>query len=201
MSKFIAFEGIDASGKTTQSKLLAKYLKAEFFSFPNYRTTSGKLIKSYLKKEYSANTNERNNALIFQSLQYTNRLEAHESIFKALANNRFIVADRYSVSGEAYGKAEGLNPFYLKKLSDSLLFPDIQILIDIPVEESFRRRPNRQGDRYEEDIKLLKRVRNNYLKIFKERQNDRWCSYFIIDGTGTVEEVHFEIQRILDGIL
>lgn len=208
-AKFIVFEGIDASGKGTISKMLAEHLQAKLFSFPNYATPTGKLIKEYLQKKWwtvelyqespkhppVTQLNQERDALIFQALQAANRLELIQEIQDYLEDGHIVICDRYIVSGEVYGAADGLSPSYLERLFAFLPQPDITFLLDIPVEESFRRRPDRNGDRYEEDKAKLEDIRQRYLKLFQRRAYDNPWKWQIIDGTQSPQEI---LKKILD---
>lgn len=217
-AKFIVFEGIDASGKGTISKMLAEHLQAKLFSFPNYSTPIGELIREYLQKKWwtvglyqespkhppVTQFNQERDALVFQALQAANRLEFVQEIQDYLEDGYTVICDRYIVSGEVYGAADGLSPAYLERLFSFLPQPDITFLLDIPVEESFRRRPDRNGDRYEEDKAKLEDIRQRYLKLFQRRAytnprkwhiyNNSW-KWQIIDGTQSPQEI---LKKILD---
>lgn len=210
---FIAFEGIDASGKETQSKMLARQLGAKLYSFPDYSTPSGQLIKRHLHQEWQVMEGTRDydgpylnpelDAFVFQSLMLTNRMEVADEIRTHLQAGGCIVADRYTVSGEVYGASDGLDGDYLRKVHLSLPHPDLYILLDIPVEESFRRRPNRGGDRYEEDRAKLEEVRERYLTIFKNRAGSpgsklEGCQWIILDGTLPPEELYRQIVQVVN---
>ncbi|CAD2106168.1 thymidylate kinase, putative [Plasmodium vinckei lentum] len=98
---FIVFEGVDRSGKSTQSKLFVDYLKnnniqVKHLCFPNRETTIGKIIANYLKME-SAFSNETIH-LLFSA----NRWEMMDEIKNLLMNGIWVVCDRYAYSGVAY---------------------------------------------------------------------------------------------------
>jgi dTMP kinase len=217
----IAFEGGDACGKATQTKLLAERLKAKLFSFPDYSTLTGKLILGHLKKHWVCAMTQEGlsaqhppgphplndlTAATFQALMTVNRLELLPQILEARTRGN-IVFDRYYKSGLVYGKLDFLDPAWIKLIQAPLPEPDVWILLDVPVEEGFRRRPERR-DRSEQDRTYLERVRLEYLHEFGY-ENDvhryGWTSeeyregYFIVNGTCAVEEVHRAICGILRG--
>lgn len=192
---FIAFEGIDASGKATQSRMLSATLKAPLFSFPDYSTPYGKLIKDHLhEKWFTLGGDHLLDAMVFQALQLANRLERAPYLVDAV-NTGDVISDRYAVSGEVYGQIDGLPGDYIKQIQMYLPQPDYYFLLDIPVEESFRRRPNRGGDRYEEDFQKLKDVAMLYRKLFKERENQ---NYVILDGTMDKNILHQNVLEKID---
>lgn len=208
-------EGGDAVGKNTQSKILAERLKAKHFAFPNYETKTGKAILSNLTNAWcAASKNVYNdleidhprNAMVLQSLFLANRMECQDEL-KAAARFNHVVFDRYTMSGEVYGALDGLDTKWLRDMNDALpVQPDVYILLDAPVDEGFRRRPERR-DRYETDRDRLELVRKKYIELFKERsemyfENNRFtqvndkpygANYHIIDAVGTVDEVSARI--------
>lgn len=219
---FIAIEGADGAGKATQAKILSEKLNAKLFSFPNYESITGKAILGNLKKEwasaryreYKNQLDERGgtieewasdsyiNALVFQSLQLTNRMELVPEMLDAQAKG-YIVADRFTTSARVYGALSGLDPDWLRETNAQLpVQPDLQIFLDIPIEVSFKRRPERR-DAYESNREFLERVRIGYLELFAAEQTEhartgQGARYVVVDGMGTVEEVAARIAAVVD---
>jgi len=160
--RLIAFEGLDQSGKQTQADLLGTRLAADgrsvqLLSFPDYTTVIGAEIGRALRGErhYTAD--------VMQLLYVANRYERKQEIASARDRGAIVVCDRYLASSVAYGEAQGLDPGWLVALQQYLPQPDITILLDIPPDVSARRK--RDGrDRYEQDLQLLARVRDSYLR-------------------------------------
>ena len=209
---FIAFEGIDASGKATQSKLLAKKLNATLFSFPDYSTPCGKLILSHLKEEWVASPsgfrmlsleeNKENikyvNDMVFQALQFTNRLEKAEELSAALKVGH-VVADRYIASAIVYGGADGLSTEYLEKTQRTLKQPDLNVLLDVDPKISSTRRPDRR-DRYEMDDLMSVRAakyRELWVNMRAKSTQKKASNWVIVDGRPSVEEIHGDILQII----
>jgi dTMP kinase len=184
--KIIAIEGLDKSGKHTQSKLLAEYLKTLGYNvvqseFHRYDTPTGELIMKWLTKQWGVD--QKTIELIMTAdkqaqQQWFNQLEA-EGV-------DFLILDRYITSQQVYAEANGIDPYWTNELQKYMRKPDIEIFIDIPAEESMRRKGkhnNGENDRYESDLELLNRVRQLYLKR----------DMIKIDGVQSVDEVHFDI--------
>jgi dTMP kinase len=216
---FICIEGIDASGKATQSKLLAQHLGAELFSFPDYEQPMGRLILGHLKGYWGAEPDGMDgacklgvvttadgrtisladtkmlNAYVFQALQLANRMEKVAKIKEALAQKRPVVADRYWPSGVVYGSADGLDPEWLERIQAPLPQPDLYLLLDVDVAESSQRRPERR-DRYEGNLEFLEKVHAIYRQLWANRQlregNRQWV---VVNGRLSVEEVGIQIQK------
>lgn len=223
---FVAIEGIDASGKNTQSKLLANTLDAKLCSFPDYDTRSGQVVDAHLKQEWRAVVGHPEHAIartpdgapiempvngrgvwadekyldafVFQALQLMNRMEhacdIHEAIHK---NGQSIVSDRYTASAMVYGGQDGLDMDYLIDIHRYLPQPDVWVLVDIDVETSIQRRPERR-DRYESNMEFLEKVADGYRRLFTEmaaREGPKWQA---VDGRRSVGDVHLAILEAID---
>jgi len=159
---FVAFEGLDQSGKQTQAELLRDRLTSgghtvQLLSFPDYQTAIGAEIGRALRgeREYTAD--------VMQLLYVANRYEWKAEIERARASGTFVVCDRYLASSVAYGEAQGLDAGWLADIQKYLPQPDITFLLDIPPELSAGRKIA-DRDRYERDLSLLSRVRSSYLR-------------------------------------
>lgn len=208
----VALEGIDGCGKATQAKLLAEYLGAEVVSFPDYSTLTGQMIRDHLTGGWEAvdvnNTfisedgSSTLNARVLQCIMTVNRLELLPKIEDLRRRSKNVIFDRYASSALVYGGLDGLEREWLELIQAPLPRPDYYVLLDVPVSESFRRRPERR-DRYERDRDFLELVRDKYRELWAERaarprdlhHPERWIT---VDGVGEVREVR---SRILRGIL
>lgn len=202
MSKLIAIEGIDASGKATQTKLLASKLGGAVMSFPDYDSITGGLIKAYLGEEWETVTTKvsqldpnKLDGMLFQCLQALNRYEVADEI-RARAATAPLVFDRYTASGFVYGSEDKVPMDWMRAVHSSLPQPDLWILVDVPVEASFARRPERR-DRNETNRPLLERVRVGYLRLFEEMQSKR-LPWHVVSGMGTTDEVHARIMGVVE---
>lgn len=162
--KLITFEGIDQSGKRTQSNLLHNNIvkighSSDLLSFPVYETTIGSEIRKALRqKNYPVHA--------MHMLLSANRWEHLDLIKKYLNKNDFLISNRYFHSNLAYGLARGLNKSWLLNLDKGLPKPDLVILLDTNPNVSFSRK-HMQRDNYE-NISFLKQVRKIYLDLSKE---------------------------------
>ena len=135
----IVFEGIDQSGKGTQSKLFVKKLRqlgyrAEYMHFHDINTPLGKEIQMFLegKRYYSSEVRQ----LLFTA----NRYERSKYIENRLDEIDFLIIDRYIPSGLAYGLANGLDLDWMIGIESKLPQPDIVVLIDISTKTSSNRK-------------------------------------------------------------
>jgi len=184
----MTIEGIDKAGKDTQSKSLIKRftqkkVTVEHIAFPDYETPLGKEIRKFLKGKISLRPEVR------QLLYVANRWERQRDIETWLEKGSFVVADRYIPSGLAYGLANGLNLGWMLKLEDHLPATDIVLIIDISVEESYRR--EKRKDIYEKDKIFLGKVRRSYLELAKK------FNWIVLNGEKSVDNLSEEIWEIV----
>lgn len=205
---FIAIEGIDASGKNTQAKLLAERLEAELVTFPDYKTPSGEIIEGHLKRRWKAvryDDLEEGwvdtpgiNAFVFQAIQLMNRMEHAPRMAEVLyKEQRHLVADRYTASGMVYGGMDGLEVDYLVNIHRFLPQPDLWLLIDIDPEQSVQRRPERR-DRYEENLEYMGKVADAYRALWVKMGAAQPGMWRVIDGRRPVGDVHKDIMEAIE---
>lgn len=203
---FIAIEGIDASGKSTQSKLLANRLKAELFKFPDPNTTTGKMLYGHLNGHWYAGCvdddghrelNQKNlDAAVFQCIQVANRMEHAQRMQEILYHDqKTLITDRYTASAMVYGGMEGLDLEWLININAYLPQPDVWLLVDVDVKQSLERRPEGR-DRFESNLDFLESVSTGYKKLWEDApMPGAWC---VIDGRRPVGDVHLAILKAIE---
>jgi dTMP kinase len=164
--KLISFEGIDASGKETQAKMLYKYLKEKgynvaFESFPRYDKSIGNLIGKTLRGEVTLTPEALHMLYEVDRIDFMERIEQLEE-----CGYDFLILDRFTHSNIAFGVANNLSYNWLNILQDYVRKPDITFLLDITVEESVKRRKNR-GDDFEKNLEFLNKARMAYTLMAK----------------------------------
>jgi len=184
----VTFEGGDQAGKKTQSALLAKRLKSlkiktKLFSFPDYSTPIGKEIDKYLhgKRKFPPQT--------IHTLLAANRWEKVDEIKKAQEKNSVVIMNRYAESNLVYGLANGLKLPWLEGLDAGLPKSDLVIVLDVPQNESFKRKKQNR-DKFEKNAKFSQTISRTYRKLAKKK---RWR---IIDATQSKKDVHQDIMRV-----
>ena len=111
--KFIIFEGIDGSGKSTQSKLFRKYLEEKGLdvveiSFPQYGKKSAGLVEEYLSGGYGSS--EEVGAYRASIFFACDRYDASFQIKKWLKDGKVVIADRYVSSNAGHQGGKMSNP-------------------------------------------------------------------------------------------
>jgi dTMP kinase len=190
---FIAFEGGEGTGKSTQSKLLAQWLEHEgetvLLSREPGGTELGKDLRKILLGHETGDISPRAEALLYAA---DRAHHVYSVIRPALDRGEVVISDRYFDSSAAYqGAGRVLNPTEVARISrwaTESLYPTLTILIDLPAEIGLGRLQSR--DRLEaESNDFHERVRQEYLQIAMidpER-------YFVVDGTQSVEEINNQI--------
>lgn len=198
---FIALEGIDACGKTTQAQMLAERMGAMPYKFPDANTPIGKLIYAHLHREWRAEPDADGmiNAMVFQSLQIANRMEHAAAIAQAQRLGHHLVTDRWWASGVVYGGEDGLNSQHLIAMHEHLPKADLHLLLDVEARISAERRPERR-DRYEQRPGLMSALVKRYRQLWKlmaERDVNGKHTWVIIDASTQPGQTH---KAIMDAV-
>lgn len=165
----IVFEGLDRSGKTTQSNLLRQALReagheVQRLAFPDRSTGIGNVIDAYLKGNEALTPEAAH--LLFSA----NRWETRAWIEKLLARGENVVLDRYYYSGLAYSLARGLDSIWCATSDTGLHVPDIMFcFLDLSPEEQ-QRRAGFGGERTEEAAFQLE-VKKGYKRALRVFEN------------------------------
>ena len=192
---FIAFEGGEGTGKSTQSKLLAQWLEQEGESVVLTRepggTNLGKDLRKILLGHETGAISPRAEALLYAA---DRAHHVYSVIRPALDRGDVVITDRYFDSSAAYqGAGRILNPAEVARISrwaTESLYPTLTILIDVPAEIGLGRLQSR--DRLEaESNDFHERVRQEYLQIAMMDPE----RYFVVDGTQPVNEIHRQITE------
>jgi dTMP kinase len=191
----IVIEGVDSSGKSTQTELLKQYLnnkgfKVELFHFPNKHSFLGQEIYNYLNNkdgcDYSRETVE-----LLHTADKMN-IQEYISFFKN-NNQKYLILDRYNLSQYVYALANNLDSDWVSNLMSKYIDSDIKLFLDIKPEETIKRKTDL--DRYEGDLEFLNKVYNLYMESCNKFE------YYKIDATGSVEYTHELIKIWIDTLL
>ena len=195
---FIVFEGIDGCGKSTQAKLLAENLSGLLTHQPG-GTPLGAEIRRLLLNSKDAPISGDMDSRAETLLMAADRAQhVSEAIRPAMAAGQHVVCDRYSGSSVAYqGYGRGLEPDEVAQISQWAtdgLAPDLVILLDLAVEESFSRSDS-SPDRIESaGAEFQARVRAGFLKQAINRPR-RWA---VIEAGGSVAEVSQRVNAVVN---
>jgi len=190
---FIAFEGIDGSGKSTQIWLLGKYL-SNLNKYNHIIITREPWNDVKIRKILTEDKDPYSKAEEL-SKRYINDRKNHvkKLIKPELKKGVNIITDRYSLSTLSYQQAQGIPLKKLLKMHKGLIIPNIIFLIDVPVNEVLKRmakdKINKHEQKFEKDKQFIEKLRKNYLD-FKTLSKH---NIVFIDGTKKPQEI-FEKQ-------
>ncbi|MBP2142974.1 dTMP kinase [Methanococcus voltae] len=191
--KFIVFEGIDGSGKSTQAKMLADRINA-ILDYEPTNSEVGKLIR----KGLSEGCFEKETlALLFAG----DRVEHCKELEKRLEKNH-IICDRYVYSSMVYQNTQGIDMKYICDINKYARVPDIVVLLDLNPELSMLRVNDRTGNNeIFEKIEFQKIIREKYIEIFEKPEFEKNMFmpsiYIKIDANKSISELHNEIYNLI----
>jgi len=191
LSLFIAFEGGEGSGKSTQAKALWKKLSrlgipAELTHEPG-GTTLGNELRHLLKRKRQDTISPEAELLLFAA----SRIQlVSEVIRPKLREGKVVICDRFADSTTAYqGYGRGIDLANIKainELSTQSIKPDLTILLDTSTQKGLSRKQSKMKDRFEtEEIAFHNRVRDGYLRLAAQ-EPERWL---VIDATLTKTKI------------
>ncbi len=144
----IAFEGPDGSGKTTQRKLLTRWLESRDHQVVSTRWASSPLVKPLLKVRKKIRTMSIEEYSLLHAVDFRHRVET--SILPALWAGKTVLADRYLFTALARDAARGLDLDWLLHAYSPLLWPDLVIYFSMTPEDSRRRIASTRAPRFYE---------------------------------------------------
>jgi dTMP kinase len=186
----IVFEGLDGSGTTTQSGLLAEYLEERGHSVLEVEepggTLLGRKVRDLLLEDHGIDIEPLSELFLYE---VSRSQLVREKIIPELEGGRVVISDRFAVSSVAYqGYGRGIPIDVVKELNDVALNgvePDLTFLLDIDLDERAKRSSGQKPDRIEKEAReFYDRVRQGYLKEIRSME-----SAVLIDGSLTKEEI------------
>lgn len=183
---FIALEGVDGAGSSTQTRLLVDLLVNKGFrAVATKEPNPGGFIEPAIRFSLAQPSGlPVVDALLFAA----DRADHVERTIKpALADRKIVVSDRYLESSVAYQCAQGLEEKWILEINRYAIKPDLTIIMDIDPESSLRRKSS-PPERYE-NSDFLRKVRQKFLERAERK------GYEVVDASKPVEEVHTEIVR------
>ena len=223
MGKLIVIEGVDASGKATQTKLLYEYLKEKYekvekIEFPDYESESSSLVKMYLNGDFGKTANDVS-PYIASTFFAADRYASYKTKWEKLYNDDYIIiADRYVTANmihqaSKYDNKEEKEKF-LNWLCDfeynlyKLPEPDIKLFLNVPPHisaELMRERLNKfteqeEKDIHERDSEYLKKTYENAVYI-ADNYGFKTVNCVKDEKMRTIDDIAGEIRRIIENEL
>ena len=165
-AKFITFEGFEGSGKSTQARLLCRYLKSKGKNVLHIREPGGVVISEKIRGILLDVKNKGMGKICETLLYMAARAQLVEEIIApALKKGRTVICDRFLDSTLAYqGYGAGVDLAFIRqtgKAATKNIAPDLTLLFDIPVKKGLAR-TGKVKDRIElRSLQYHNRVRNS----------------------------------------
>ena len=200
---FIALEGIDGSGKSTQAKMLAEKLSSAghkvYLTFEPTDSRIGTIIRDIMKGKMEAD--DRVIAGLFVADRLDHLLNKTNGIIKKMEDGYTVITDRYYFSSYAYQGVHLSLDWVIEanSMSAEILKPDLNVYIDISPELSIQRlNSGRSSMELYETKENLHNVKKKYAEAFellKFKEN-----IFVTDGNRPAEKVADDIWKAVSGI-
>jgi dTMP kinase len=194
---FITFEGLDFSGKSTQAKLLHKYLLSKKKKCVLLREPGGTKISERIREIILDKNHIEMTPLTEFMLFSASRSQLVSDVIKPYLKKEYIViCDRYYDSSTAYqsygGSLELKNVLMVNEIATDGLQPDLTFLIDISAKNAFAREAKRGGARDRMENKNLA-FYNRVSRGFNEIANKNKKRFVVINGMLSIEQISSEI--------
>lgn len=201
---FIAFEGIDGSGKSTQARLLSEYWRAMqlpvHLTFEPSNQRIGALVRAIIQGHQKADP--RTLAALFAADRLDHLLDETVGIMKHLAQGTHVITDRYYFSSYAYHSLDVEMDWVieLNRQSAAIRRPDLTVFIDVEPSVSMERiRAGREALDLFETEEQLGKVRALYEEAFQRMAGME--KVVRIDGNQPAEIVAESVRRAIEPLL
>ncbi len=201
----ITLEGGEGGGKTTQAVSLLNKLIEAGKDVVSFREPGGTVISEQISEVVLSAKNVgigfTTEVLLFQAA----RAQIYEElVLPAIAAGKVVIMDRSRDSSVVY---QGMVRGFGKKMIDQLnnistkkTFPDLTLLLDVPVSQGLKRREDEGGmNRLDMEAKNFhSKVRKAYLELAEEDKSGRW---HVINASKTIKQVEEQMWKVVSGKL
>ncbi|MEM3608496.1 MAG: dTMP kinase [Candidatus Bathyarchaeia archaeon] len=177
---FLVIEGIDGSGKTTQSMELYKRLNSEGLKALYTSEPSGNPVGLFIREEVleKGGFPPEVEALLFAADRFQHQRDV---IVPALNEGLIVVCDRFFYASLAYQGARGVDLDWIRGVNSFALKPDLAVYLDVPPEVALARKRGKRD--FLEYLELEEKVRSIYMELVSGGE------LLLLDGRGSVEDV------------
>jgi dTMP kinase len=198
---FITLEGVEGSGKTTQAKMLARWLKAQGRKVLLTREPGGPYISEKIRTILlDARHHEMHPLTELLLLEASRSQHVHQVIAPALASGAIVICDRFADSSTAYqGYGRRMDLDTVRRLNDIATAgcrPALTMVIDVPVSVGFTRAAQRKRrfDRMESQQKAFhQRVRNGFPALARAEP----ARVKLLDGTFPPDVIQAAVRQLV----
>ncbi len=207
--KFITFEGIDGSGKTTQMGMVADWLGRMGVPHEITREPGGTPVGEQIRAVLLRPSQTGMNAYSELLLMFASRVDNLERVIRpALAEGKVVLCDRFTDASVAYqGYGRGIPVPFIEALHRRVCDnqqPDLTLVIDIHPRTSVQRAREREDraevkeSRFEQEAEAFyRRVRRGYRTVARKYPS----RIKLVPGEGTVGEIHQQIVAFVEALL
>jgi dTMP kinase len=203
VSVFIVLEGVDGSGKSTQLQLLLQYLQERKVEFVFTREPGGTPLAERIR-ELVLSPEYQDLSVVTESLLFAAARADHVQrvIRPALEARKVVISDRFVDASMVYQAYAGGLPVefvaQINEMATGALKPHRTIVLDLPWSVAIHRMSGTSRDRIEQkDQWFHEQVREGYHQLAKDEPR----RVKLVDASGTPEEVHAQVRRLVEEIL
>ena len=193
--KLIVVEGVDGSGKSTQLRLLEKWLRYNEFEVFRTEWNSSDMVKSITSKGKKKESLTPTTFSLLHATDFADRFE--RNILPLLRAGYFVLADRYVYTAYARDVTRGCNPNWVRKVYDFAIKPDIAFYFRVPLDTAMDRilsgRPKLKFYEAGMDLNLAKDIYDSF-RIFQSKIVDQYEemskreNFYVMDATAPIQE-------------
>lgn len=193
--KLIVVEGIDGSGKSTQLRLLEKWLRYNGFEVFRTEWNSSDMVKSITSKGKKKESLTPTTFSLLHATDFADRFE--RNILPLLRAGYFVLADRYIYTAYARDVTRGCNPNWVRKVYDFAIKPDIAFYFRVPLDTAMDRilsgRPKLKFYEAGMDLNLAKDIYDSF-RIFQSKIVEQYEemskreNFYVMDATAQIQE-------------
>jgi len=200
--KFITFEGSEGSGKSTQSKLLYRYLKRRGFKVVYLREPGGTKVSEKIRKILLDHKNDSMTPTAEMLLYMAARAQVVNEIIKpALKKGKIIICDRFMDSTIAYqGYGLGIDIKLIKCIGEfatSGIKPDLTIFMELPLKDGLKHRRHTKDRIEKRTLAYHTRVLKGYLKLARSEPKRIKIVKVLEDKNNTQSEIRKLVDKFL----
>lgn len=198
--KFIVLEGIDGSGKSSQTGPLMERLRALGIPCRDTREPTGGPVGSLIRQIFTGRVTADNRviAALYAADRIDHLVNEVDGLLSAIDSGVTVVGDRYYFSSYAYHSVDVDMDWVIEAnaLSAQLLRPTLTVFLDVPVDTALERiRQNRFVEEIFDQEDRLRKTRELYFRAFDRLKDVEKVA--VVDGSGTQDEV---VGRIWDAV-
>ncbi len=201
--RFITFEGVEGSGKSTNIARAADYLHENGVKTLVTHEPGRTKIGEELRRVLLRTRDETLMPMTELFLMFASRTQLlEEVIIPALKDGTWVLCDRYVDSSIAYqggGRELGVDCVMslVHAMGDLYIKPDLTVLLDLPSDMIPHRLADRTLDRFEsEDRSFFERIRETYLSLASEESR-----IHVINATRSINEIQQNVTELLEGLV